>query len=196
MNELATLVCQWKIDIMYIFRCPVCGWPMCNSKCAKASVHRYWIGIIAYHRLPFANIFLTVDRKCTIVHCTYIWLDVAIFKWKHCFQGSGVQNIQGEGEKSWLFRLGFWGATSKNMVKCTVCKKEIMVFFSLLFCKKRLLNMNLIDSMWRFISQQIFCLRILNAPGIVHSGHCFEGARSKRKGCKSKALLCFFWKKD
>ena len=129
MNELATLVCQWKIDIMYIFRCPVCGWPMCNSKCAKASVHRYWIGIIAYHRLPFANIFLTVDRKCTIVHCTYIWLDVAIFKWKHCFQGSGVQNIQGEGEKSWLFRLGFWGATSKNMVKCTVCKKEIMVFF-------------------------------------------------------------------
>ena len=82
-----------------------------------------------------------------------------------------------------------------RMVKCTVCKKEIMVVFSLLYCKKRLLNMNLIDSMWRFISQQIFCLRILNAPGIVHSGHCFEGARSNRKGCKSKALLSFSGKK-
>jgi len=22
------------------YRCPVCGWPMCNSKCAKAAVHR------------------------------------------------------------------------------------------------------------------------------------------------------------
>ena len=49
MNEWVTLVCQWKIHTMYIFRCPVCGWPMCNSKCAKASVHRYWIGI-AYYR--------------------------------------------------------------------------------------------------------------------------------------------------
>ena len=75
-----------------------------------------------------------------------------------------------------------------RIVRYAVFEKEIMVVLPLLYCK-RLLNLNLINSMWRFISQQIFCLRIFNDPGIVYSGHCFEGARSKRKGCKSKALF-------
>ena len=81
-----------------------------------------------------------------------------------------------------------------RIVRYAVFEKEIMVVLPLLYCK-RLLNLNLINSMWRFISQQMICLRILNDPGIVYSGHRFEGARSKRKGCKSKALLSFSGKR-
>ena len=78
-----------------------------------------------------------------------------------------------------------------RIVKCTLCiERNYDDSFSPLV-QKRNLNLKLINSMWQFISQQIFCLRILNDPGIVYSGHRFESAQSKRKGCKSKALLSF-----
>ena len=146
---------------------------------------------IAYHRHLITNIFTSSLFAGNVHTSGLLWLypngDI-VFRDQECrvFKEKGRK----VDSSDWDFE-----EPQVRMVKCTVCKKEIMVVLSLLYCKKRLLNMNLIDSMWRFISQQIFCLRNLNDPGIVYSGHRFESAQSKRKGCKSKALLSFQRKK-
>ena len=191
---------------MYIFRCPVCGWPMCNSKCAKASVHRYWIGIayyrysqlqvqpiigIAYHRLLITNIFTSSLLTRNIHTSGLLWQypnGNIVFRDQECriFKEKGRK----VDSSDWDFE-----EPQVRMVKCTVCERKNYGGSSSPLLQKMLLNLNLINSMWRFIGQQIFCLKILDDPGIVYSGHCFEGARSKRKRCKSKALLSFSGKK-
>ena len=142
MNELVTLVCQWKIHTMYIFRCPVCGWPMCNSKCAKASVHRYWIGV-AYHRLSFTNPFTSSLLTGNVYASGLLWQSSngnIVFRDQEC------RMYKEKGRKvdcsDWDFE-----EPQVRIVECTVCKKEIIVVLSLFYCKKRLLNLNLIDSM-------------------------------------------------
>ena len=145
----------------------------------------------AYHRLLITNIFTSSLLTRNIHTSGLLWQypnGNIVFRDQECrvFKEKGRK----VDSSDWDFE-----EPQVRMVKCTVCDKKIMVVLPLLYCKKMLLNLNLINSMWRFIGQQIFCLKILNGPGIVYSGHCFEGARSKRKRCKSKSLLSFSGKK-